>query len=206
MQRFILVRTLHTMIVLWVVSVVVFAMIRMSGNPVHTLMPAEGTLGDRVALEEYWGLNEPIVAQYFDYMGKMFRFDLGDSFKWQGTTVQELIAERFPRTAKLAGFALLISVVVAVPLGVITAVKRDAIFDQGGKGFAMLGQALPSFWLGIILIWIFAVRLDWFPTSGTGGFSHIILLRRHLLVSTSTHRQGSVQPSRVPKQRKGMRI
>ena len=163
------------MLALWIISMVVFGLIRVTGSPVDALMPGEGTQADRLALEEYWGLNEPIVTQYIKYMGKMFQGDLGDSFKWRGTTTKQLIAERLPATAQLAGFSLLISVGVAVPLGVLTAVKRDGPFDRGGKGFAMLGQALPPFWLGIILIWILAVKLNWLPTSGRGGISHIIL-------------------------------
>ncbi len=175
MQRFILVRLFHSLIALWVISVVVFALIRVTGSPVDALMPGEGTQADRLALEEYWGLNEPIIEQYLDYMGNMFRGDLGESFKWRGTSTRGLIAERLPATAQLAGLSVLISLVIAVPLGVLTARNRDGVFDRGGKGFAMLGQALPPFWLGIILIWILAVKLGWLPTSGRGGLSHIIL-------------------------------
>ena len=175
MQRFIIVRCFHSLLALWIISMVVFGLIRVTGSPVDALMPGEGTQADRLALEEYWGLNEPIVTQYLKYMGKMFQGDLGDSFKWRGTTTKDLIAQRLPATAQLAGLALLISVVFSVPLGVLTAVRRDGLFDRGGKGFAMLGQALPPFWLGIILIWILAVKLNWLPTSGRGGISHIIL-------------------------------
>ena len=175
MQRFILVRLFHAVIALWVITVVVFILVRFSGSPVDALAPAEGRVEDLIALEEYWGLNKPLIVQYFDYMGKIFQGQLGDSYKWRGTTVAELIATRLPATAQLAGVALLISIVIAVPMGVFAAIKRDSFMDSGGKGFAMIGQAVPPFWLGIILIWILAVKLDVFPTSGKGGISHIVL-------------------------------
>ena len=175
MQRFILVRLFHTVIALWLITVVVFVLVRFSGSPVEAMAPAEGRIEDLEVLEEYWGLNKPWPVQYFDYMGKIFRGELGDSYKWRGTSVAELIATRLPATAQLAGVALLFSIVIAVPMGVFAAIKRDSFVDGGGKGFAMIGQAVPPFWLGIIVIWIFAVKLDWLPTSGKGGISNIIL-------------------------------
>ena len=177
MQRFILIRVFHSLIALWVISVVVFAWVRVSGNPVDAL------LGDQVetpeetirALEEYWGVNDPLIEQYVSFIGNMFRGDFGESFKWRQRTTKDLIAERFPRTVQLAGIALLISVVMGAPLGMLSAVKKDTPADYGGKIIALLGQSMPSFWLGLMLMWIFAVQLDWVPTSGRGGISHIIL-------------------------------
>ena len=176
MQRFILVRTFHSLVALWVISIIVFALIRASGSPADALLDSEWMSEEQMAaLEDYWGVNDPLLDQYISYIGKIFTGDFGDSFTHQGYTVRELIGERFPNTLQLAGFAMLISVVLAVPLGVLSAVKKDTPPDIGGKIVALLGQSLPSFWTGIVLIWIFAVILDWVPTSGKGGIDHMIL-------------------------------
>ena len=175
MQRFILKRVLHSLIALWVVSILVFALTRASGSPADAMEPYECSKECRQELEEYWGVNEPILEQYFDYMGKLFVGDFGDSIKWRGHSAATLIVDRIPASLKLAGVALLLSVVVGVPIGVLSAVKKDTILDFSGKIIALLGQSLPTFWLGIILIMFFSVRLGWLPTSGEGGVKHIIL-------------------------------
>ena len=102
-------------------------------------------------------------------MGKALRGDFGTSWKWQGHTAMGLVMERLPATLQLAGLALLISVIIAVPIGVMAAVMKDTPLDSLSKLIALLGQSLPSFWLGIVLMWIFAVQLGWFPTSGRGA-------------------------------------
>ena len=101
--------------------------------------------------------------------------NLGDSLKWRGYTALEVVMERLPATIQLGGFAVLISTIIAIPIGVLAGVYKDTPFDSAGKLVALLGQAMPNFWLGIVLIWIFAVKLGWFPTSGRGGFSHMVL-------------------------------
>jgi peptide/nickel transport system permease protein len=175
MQRFILVRVFHSFIALWIISVIVFSLIRISGSPADALLPEEATADQIATLEEYWGVNDPLHVQYFEYMANMFKGNFGDSFKWRGVTTRELIVQRIPATLQLAGLALLISIVVSVPLGILSAVKKDTMPDLLGKVIALLGQSLPSFWLGIILIWIFAVKLDLTPASGKGGLGNLIL-------------------------------
>ncbi len=175
MQRFILIRVGYSLMALWVISVVIFGLIRISGSPVDALLPTDATAQDQARLEEYWGVNEPLHEQYLKYIGNILRGNFGESFKWKGMTTRDLILQRIPATAQLAGFALLISVVIALPIGVLAAVKKDAFVDHGARIIALLGQSLPSFWLGIVLIWIFAVILGWLPTSGRGGVKHIVL-------------------------------
>ena len=176
MQRFILVRTFHSLIALWVISIIVFALIRASGSPADALLDSEWMSAEQMeAMEEYWGVNDPLLDQYFSYLGKIVTGNFGESFTHQGYTVRELIANRFPNTLQLAGIAMLLSVVMAVPIGVLSALKKDTPADFGGKIVALLGQSLPSFWTGIVLIWIFAVKLGWVPTSGKGGIDHMIL-------------------------------
>jgi peptide/nickel transport system permease protein len=175
MQRYITVRLLQSMLTILVVSVIVFSLARVTGNPLDVLLPLEATPEDYERVAKHWGLDRPLYVQYFVFLGKALRGDFGMSWKWQGHSAMALVIERLPATLQLAGLALLISVVIAVPVGVMAAVTKDTPFDYAGKIIALLGQSMPSFWLGIVLMWIFAVSLGWLPTSGRGGISHMIL-------------------------------
>jgi peptide/nickel transport system permease protein len=156
-------------------SIIVFSLARVTGNPLDVLLPLEATPDDYERVAKHWGLDKPLYVQYFVFLGKALRGDFGMSWKWQGHSAMGLVMERLPATLELAGLALLISVVIALPVGVLAAVMKDKPFDYAGKIIALLGQSLPSFWLGIVLMWIFAVMLGWLPTSGRGGIRHMIL-------------------------------
>jgi peptide/nickel transport system permease protein len=175
MQRYILIRVLQSLLVLWAMSVIVFSLARMTGDPLDVLLPMEAGEGERERVAHHWGLDRPLYEQYFVFLGKALHGDFGNSWKWQGHTAMGLVVERLPATLQLASLALAISVVLALPFGVLTAVWKDRLFDSVGKTFALLGQSLPTFWLGIVLMWIFAVSLGWLPTSGRGGIKHLIL-------------------------------
>ncbi len=175
MQRFILVRCFYAILVLFAVSIIVFVLARASGNPIDTMLPLDATPEQQQAFKELWGLDKSYPEQYFDFLGNAFRGDFGDSVKWADRTAMGLVIERFPLTLKLGAVAIGISMLIAVPIGVLSAVKKDTPFDLSGKVFALLGQATPPFWLGIMLIWIFAVEVDWFPTGGDEGIVWIIL-------------------------------
>jgi peptide/nickel transport system permease protein len=175
MQRYILIRFLQSLLALLVMSVIVFSLARMTGDPLDVLLPMEAGEGERERVAHHWGLDRPLYEQYFVFLGKALHGDFGNSWKWQGHTAMGLVVERLPATLQLAGLALVISVVLALPFGVLTAVWKDRLFDSVGKIFALLGQSLPTFWLGIVLMWIFAVTLGWLPTSGRGGIQHMIL-------------------------------
>jgi peptide/nickel transport system permease protein len=175
MQRYITVRLLQSILTILVVSVIVFSLARVTGNPLDVLLPLEATPDDYERVAKHWGLDKPLYVQYFVFLGKALRGDFGMSWKWQGHSAMGLVVERLPATLELAGLALLISVVIAVPVGVLAAVTKDKPFDYAGKIVALLGQSLPSFWLGIVLMWIFAVTLGWLPTSGRGSLSHMVL-------------------------------
>jgi peptide/nickel transport system permease protein len=175
MQRYITVRLLQSVLTILVMSVIVFSLARVTGNPLDVLLPLEATPDDYERVAKHWGLDKPLYVQYFVFLAKAVRGDFGMSWKWQGHSAMGLVVERLPATLELAGLALFISVVIAVPVGVLAAVTKDKPFDYAGKIIALLGQSLPSFWLGIVLMWIFAVTLGWLPTSGRGGISHMIL-------------------------------
>ena len=175
MQRYIARRILHSLMAILAMSVIVFALARVSGNPLDVMLPLEASREDYERVSKHWGLDKPVVTQYFIFLGKALGGDFGYSWKWPGHSAMGLVWERLPATLQLAGFALLISVVIALPIGVLAAVMKGTVWDSAAKIIALLGQSLPAFWLGIVLMWVFAVHLGWFPTSGRGGLQHMIL-------------------------------
>ena len=175
MQRFIIIRLFYALLVLFAVSIIVFILARASGNPIDTMLPFDATPAQQASFEKLWGLDKSYPEQYARFLGKAVQGDFGQSVKWSDSTAMGIVWQRFPNTLQLAGLAIVISVLIAVPVGVLSSVKKDTPFDAIGKIFALLGQATPPFWLGIMLIWLFAVELDWFPTGGQGGFRNLIL-------------------------------
>ena len=175
MFRFVLTRFVHAIVSLWVITVIVFSLSHLTGDPVNALLPDDATPQQIEALTKHLGLDRPLHVQYLTFIQNAAAGDFGQSTKWKGNTAAEVVLERLPATLKLGGLAMLISVVVAIPLGVVAAVRNRSAIDATASGVALLGQSLPAFWLGIVLMWIFAVTLGWFPTSGYGGLSHMIL-------------------------------
>lgn len=175
MLRFLLTRLSQLVASLLVITVIVFSLSHLTGSPVDALLPDDATPKQIESLTEHLGLNRPYHVQYFTFLKNAVVGDFGDSTKWKGSTAAQVVVERLPATLKLGGLAMLISLVVAIPLGVLAAVKKNSVFDTAANIIALLGQSLPAFWLGIVLMWIFAVTLGWFPTSGYGGLSHMIL-------------------------------
>jgi peptide/nickel transport system permease protein len=175
MQRFIAVRVFQSLLAILVMSLIVFSLARISGNPIDVMLPIEAEQEDYARLTKYWGLDKPLHEQYVIFVKKAIQGDFGESLKYQGQSAMGLVMERLPATLELAGFALLISAILAVPIGVLAAVAKDTGWDAAAKVVALLGQSLPAFWLGIVLMWIFAVWLGWLPSSGRGGFQHLIL-------------------------------
>ena len=175
MQRYIVIRLFQSLIALFAITIIIFALGRVTGNPLDVLLPEDAGAEDYARVEKLWGLDRPLHMQYLTYLGNLFQGNFGESLKWRGKSVRELVLSRFPATLQLAALALVVSAGLALPIGVIVAVKKDTGIDFGGKIIALLGQSLPSFWLGIVLMWIFAVKLGWFPTSGKGGISHMVL-------------------------------
>ena len=174
MQRFLARRLVLAIITLLAVSVIVFAMARIAGDP-RTVM-----LGDFTTRQQYervgerLGLDKPYYEQYWIFLKGAVRGDFGTSTATT-TAVTELILERLAATLQLAGVAFLFSIIAGVPLGVLSAVKRGSIFDQIGKFVALIAQSAPSFWIGIMLIFFFAVWLKWVPPSGREEWNSIFL-------------------------------
>jgi peptide/nickel transport system permease protein len=168
-------RLLQSIGVVWGVSVLVFFLLRLApGDPVSLLLAESASPEQMDAAREKWGLNEPIPVQYMVFLGRALQGDLGDSLFFQQPAI-EVLMERMPATLQLSAVALLFSLSVAIPVGILSALKRDTIWDYLGTGLAMLGQAIPPYWLGIMLILVFSVGLGWFPTSGRGTIWHLVL-------------------------------
>ena len=178
MQRYLILRFGQSIVALVGVTMLVFFLTRLSGNVLDLMLPIEATAEDFERVEKAWGLDKPIIAQYGIYMWNVLHGDWGQSWKW-GAGALEIVLEKFPATAQLATFTLIISTTLGLSIGMLVAVKKDSPFDWGGKIIALLGQSLPSFWLGIVLMWVFAVLLGWLPTSGRGeglgGIKYMIM-------------------------------
>jgi len=175
MQRYIIIRFGQGIIALWLVTVIVFGISRGTGDPSSIFLGIDARQEDREAARERWGLDKPIVQQYGIFIGKALRGDLGESLKFPELGAAGVVFKRLPATLYLAGVSLILAIGIGVPLGVLSAVKRDTVFDTSSKVLALLGQSVPNFWLGLMMMWLFAVQLGWLPTSGQGGWKHIIM-------------------------------
>ena len=176
MQRFLLRRLITTLVTLLAVSIIVFAMARVSGDP-RDLLVDDSQVGDIElfeALGRQLGLDKPYYQQYGIFLKNLLKGDFGQSVKEQRPVV-DAIKERIANTLSLGLAAFAFSVLIGVPLGILSSVKRGSILDQLSKVVALIGQAAPSFWLGIMFIFFFAVKLGWTPPSGKQEWNSIIL-------------------------------
>ena len=164
-----------TLVVLLGVATLVFSLIHLvPGDPAQAMLGEGAAPEDIAQLRGRLGLDRPLVEQYAAYMRGLVRGDLGTSLRTQ-QPVTDQIAERIPATAELAGAAMLVAVLLAVPLGVIAAVWRGTWVDQSAMALALTGISVPGFWLGPLLALIFAVELGWLPVSGRGSLAHLVL-------------------------------
>jgi len=174
MKRYILMRLGQAILSILAVSVIVFLLARLSGDPLDLLMSIDSTPEQRAATSAHLGLDKPLPVQYGIFLGHALKGDFGTSIRTGRPTV-DLIWERLPATLQLAAVAMLIALVISVPIGVYSAKRRGGFFDFVARMLAVLGQSMPSFWLGILLIYLFAVTLGWLPVAGRDGVSHLIL-------------------------------
>jgi ABC-type dipeptide/oligopeptide/nickel transport system permease component len=164
----------HTALVALGVVTLVFAALRLSGDPAATMLPGDATVDDLAALRTALGLDRPVYVQYVTFLADAVRGDFGTSFRHQQPALA-LVMERLPATLELAFAALVLSVVIALPLGIVAALYRGRIPDMLAMAFAVVGQATPFFWMGIMLILIVSLELGWLPTSGRGTWRHLVL-------------------------------
>ena len=167
-------RALWGLAVLLAISLVVFLVVHLSGDPTALYMGPEGTQEDYAVLRAALGFDRPLPEQYWHFLERAVRGDFGRSLRHQQPTLP-LVLARFPATVELAVLALTLAVLLAVPLGVLSAIRRHSLLDTGAMVLALAGQCMPTFWLGILLILIFAVQLRWFPVYGGDGPAAIVL-------------------------------
>jgi peptide/nickel transport system permease protein len=174
MLAFVAARVGQALLTLLASSVIVFALVRTSGSPVDLILPPDSTPAERQAAIRRLGLDRPLSYQYGAFLWNALQGDWGTSLR-TGRPATELVKERLANSLKLATAAIGITLLLSIPLGVLAAVNRAGPWDRLGMAFAVLGQSLPAFWLGIILMLVFAVWLRWLPTSGMESWRHYVL-------------------------------
>ena len=174
MSRFALRRLGYSLLSLFLLSVVIFLFVRVTGDPTVLLVEPGASASDMAAMREQLGLDRSLPVQYWSFLGGLVRGDLGKSFYYR-TPVLELYLSRLPHSLLLATVAMAFSLLLGIPTGIMAAVRTGGWWDGAGKVFALLGLAMPSFWVGLLLILFFSVHLGWFPSSGSGTPLHLVM-------------------------------
>lgn len=166
MGRYIAKRVVQGLITMWLVTLGVFGLLRMTGDPVSFLLPPDASKQDREYIMAVYGFNEPLWKQYLLFNKNILTGRFGKSIRWDSREALDVFLSRFPATLQLTGAAMAFSIAVGVVLGAISATRPDTLFDRVGKGVAIVGQSMPVFWVGILLILLFTVYLGWLPSAG----------------------------------------
>lgn len=174
MQSYIFKRLGHTILVMIGISIISFVFLQLSGDPVGLILPQDATSQQVEDLRNKLGLNEPIFIQYLHFINNALQGNLGRSL-FSNEPVTDLILERLPATVELAVFSMGFALIIAIPIGIISALKRGTFIDTASMVLALFGLSMPHFWLGIMMIMLFSVQLGWLPTSGRGSFAQIIM-------------------------------
>jgi len=174
MSRKILRRTLRAAAALVLVTAVVFTLLHLSGDPTYILLAPEATLEQRAAFRHQYGLDQPLPVQYARYLGRVVQGDFGQSFSFQAPALSVAL-QRLPATLELTLAAMGIAVVIAIPAAVLASLRRGTLFDRAMMGVTLLGQSVPTFWLGMMMIIVLAVNLRLLPASGRGGWAHLAM-------------------------------
>ena len=174
MKRYIVQRLLQGVVLLFMVAAIVFFLGRLTGNPVDLMLPEGSTPEDRIALIKTLWLDGPLYQQFLIFIGNALNGDLGTSIRMREPTV-DVFFSRLPNTLAIIPWAILFAVLVGIPLGVVAALNRGNIVDRAAGAIAVLGIATPSFWLGVVLIFVFSVELGWLPSGRMGGPEHYVL-------------------------------
>lgn len=174
MVEFILRRLVQGLLVVLGVTLIVFIVTRLYSDPVALMLPLSASDAQRAAFAAQIGLDQPIIVQFSRFFADMLTLDFGDSL-WQRRPAIAVVFERLPNTLLLIGSGLMLAVCLSVPLGAIAALRPGGAVDRLTMSAGLLGLAMPQFWVGLLLIWLFAVKLQWLPTSGMGTAAHLVL-------------------------------
>jgi ABC-type dipeptide/oligopeptide/nickel transport system permease component len=173
-KRFVLRRLGYALVSLTLLSMTIFAFVRITGDPAVLLVEPGASQADIDAIRARFGLDRPLWVQYGAFVTSLARGDLGQSFYYR-TPVLELYLSRLPNSLLLASVAMVFSLLIGIPTGIMAAVHVNSPWDSAGKVFALLGLSLPSFWVGLVMILFFSVYLGWLPSSGSGTPLHVIM-------------------------------
>jgi len=176
LRKFLCIRLLEAAAALFAITLIVFALTHLSGNSVGALLADDATQQQIDYLTQKLGLDQPLHVQYFTFLGHALQGDFGGSLKWRGEEAMQVVLTRLPATLIHGCVAMGFSIFIALPLGVVSAVCKGTWLDRFAQSITLLGQSIPSFRFGILLIWLFAVYLGWFPTSDDASLHHLILL------------------------------
>jgi len=172
--RFVLERLVQALLTVLLLSLIVFGLARLTGDPVSLMVPMEATPEDIARIRASLGLDRSLPVQYWHFVSNALQGDFGRSLKWDRPAL-EMLMERFPATVVLAASSMAFGLLLALPVGIWSAVRRDTWFDHFGKIVALAGQSMPTFWFGILLILAFSLHLKLLPTSGYGLGAHLVL-------------------------------
>jgi peptide/nickel transport system permease protein len=174
MRKYTIQRLIQMIPVLFIIVSIVFALMYLSGDPVVLMLPEDATTEDMAALREALNLDKPFYVQFGTYLWNVLQGDFGDSFRYKQDALK-LVLERLPATFELAAASMVIAIVIAIPLGVLSATHKNSVLELFVTTGTVLGKAMPHFWVGIMLVLLFGIELQWFPVSGSGTFAHLIL-------------------------------
>lgn len=174
MARFVAKRCGYAVASLFILSVTIFALVRITGDPATLLASPEASEADLAAIRTEFGLDQPWPVQYVRFVAGLLRGDFGDSLYYR-VPAAELYWQRLPASLELAAAAMLISLVIGLSVGIVAAVNVGRWWDNVGKLIALLGLSMPAFWLGLLMILVFAVNLEWLPTAGRGTLAHLVM-------------------------------
>jgi peptide/nickel transport system permease protein len=174
MRKYLIRRLLQIIPVLFIISFFVFALVHVAGDPVSLMLPEDATEEDREALRAALNLDQPFLVQYGTYVVNLLQGDFGKSFRYNEPALP-IVLERLPATLELAVASMLVATILSIPLGIWSATKQNSFVDLFATGGAVLGKAMPNFWLGIMLILLLAVNYQLFPVSGRGTWQHLVL-------------------------------
>ena len=174
MARFWAMRALRTLLTLIFVVTFAFVVLRTSGDPVQSLLGPDATNEEIAQFREAWGLDRPLPEQYLRYVGNVLRGEFGRSYR-DGRSVSEIVGERVPWTLLLTLTAYALALLIGVPAGIVAALRRNTLVDRAIMGLAVMGFALPNFFLGILMILLFSLHLRWLPSSGSGTLAHLLM-------------------------------
>ena len=185
MPRYIISRLVQMVPVLFLLTILIFGVMRLKGDPVLQFVPPDATAEEIEAARHAYGFDRPLIEQYISFLANAVRGDFGTSFRYSEPALA-LVLERVPATLLLTVVSLFVAWLIALPAGMISALRQNSLIDLGATSISVLGRAMPNYWLGIMLILVFAVQLRWLPVSGTGGWKNLILPAATLGIAVAT--------------------